>query len=173
VHANSLEQFIASDGGARFEAVLFFHLLEHLPDPFRFLTICRSVMSHDGILILSVPNERRLFLKIGREWWDKPPHHLTRFSETGLRRLLERTGFEVAASRFQPTDRSLPRGARACADHWFRTIYSASGIQHSKWIRRALKAGLIPPAALAVIRARKEVENDAGLSLYILAKAAA
>src|SRR5262249_54356173 len=129
VYANSLEPFVASYPGARFEAVLFFHLLEHLPDPFRFLTICRSVMSDSAVLMLSVPSERRLFLKIGREWWDKPPHHLTRFSERGLRQLLVRSGFEVVASRFQPTDRSISRGARACADHWFRKMYPLDAIQ--------------------------------------------
>jgi hypothetical protein len=129
-------------------------------------------MSDNGVLMLSVPNERRLFLKIGREWWDKPPHHLTRFSERGLRRLLVRSGFEVVASRFQPTDRSVSRGARACADHWFRNMYPLEALQDVKWLRRALKAGLIAPAALAFVRARKDIKDDAGLSVYILAKAA-
>jgi SAM-dependent methyltransferase len=79
----------------RFDAIVFFHLIEHLEQPLDFLQEVSDVLSPGGHIFCSIPNPDRHALKYQREDWDYPPHHLTRFTKTGVFRLLERAMFKV------------------------------------------------------------------------------
>ena len=67
-----------------FDYVLCTEVLEHVPDPFAFLTDLQRVLRQDGTLILTVP-------------WSARLHHLPydygRFTRFGLAALLHATGF--------------------------------------------------------------------------------
>jgi len=75
-----------------FDIVTFFEVLEHLESPERFLAEVKTVLKADGYVAGSVPFKDRWPF---REFNDYPPHHLTRWTETSLRRLFERSGFNV------------------------------------------------------------------------------
>ena len=87
-----------------FDMVFFFHVLEHVPDPYRFLKTIRSILSADGFIAFSVPDESRLQLLAGREEFDYPPNHLFRFSCRGITSLLDRAGFKVVRVAHHPRD---------------------------------------------------------------------
>jgi len=90
-----------------FDLAVAFELMEHLPDPARFLKEVRRVLKPGGMLLLSVPH----FHKTGRQerTWGANPHHLWTWECNGLERLLNsvfphvtvmiqyRTGFFLTA----------------------------------------------------------------------------
>ena len=83
--------------GGRFEAAVLWHVLEHVPDPSRWLVQLESLLAPGGILLVSVPNfgspEARF---AGPVWFHLDvPRHLVHFTPAALGRLLEETGFEV------------------------------------------------------------------------------
>ncbi|MGH7145592.1 MAG: class I SAM-dependent methyltransferase [Planctomycetota bacterium] len=93
--------------GKRFDLIFFFHLLEHLDNPAAFLSTMRSMLTDTGMIVLSVPNENRMMLKICTETFDYPPNHLFRYSDNGLKHLYRDCGFEAAETLQQPLDLNL------------------------------------------------------------------
>ena len=82
-----------------FDAVVLWHVLEHLPSPRRTLEEIHRVLRPRGLLGLAVPNfsslERRIW---GSNWIAvMAPTHFYHFSEFTLVRHLEATGFVVMA----------------------------------------------------------------------------
>jgi SAM-dependent methyltransferase len=100
VSASSAEEFRAANRTERFDVVTFFEVLEHQEDPQSFLNIAVDCLTRDGYIALSVPNRNRW--QKGFESLDYPPNHLTRWSPTALRNLLERNGFEVLSMKEEP-----------------------------------------------------------------------
>jgi len=83
---------------AHFDAVVLFEVIEHLPDPTRYLTECHRLLREGGALLLTTPNfdslSRRL---LGERWRVVDPEHLVLFTSRGLRVALERAGLRVRA----------------------------------------------------------------------------
>ena len=81
---------------AGLDAVLLWHVLEHLDDPAAALARVRAWLAPGGLLLAGVPNLASLQARVGGPgWlhWDAPRHrvHLT---AAGTQALLERSGFE-------------------------------------------------------------------------------
>jgi SAM-dependent methyltransferase len=92
VASESLERH--SDAGL--DAVVLWHVLEHVNDPAAALTRVRSWLEADGVVLVGVPNVESLQARIaGEDWlhWDAPRHRV-HLSPEGLSKLLRRTGFE-------------------------------------------------------------------------------
>ncbi|MDQ3850492.1 MAG: class I SAM-dependent methyltransferase [Actinomycetota bacterium] len=82
-----------------FDAVLFSHSLEHIPDPMAALEEAARLLAPGGALAVVVPNwktwQRRLF---GGRWFSLDlPRHQQHFSPTALRRAAERVGLAPIA----------------------------------------------------------------------------
>lgn len=99
-----------------FDAAVLFHVLEHVPNPARFLVELAEFLAPGGWLFVSVPNPHRATALLIKEPWDDPPHHLTRFSKNGFRRVFESSGAEVVSISTQPLDISTYRLASLRAD---------------------------------------------------------
>jgi len=74
-----------------------FELVEHLADPQKFFTACKSIMKPNEIFIFTTLNGLGFDIQL---LWEKsksifPPHHLNFFNPLSIRRLLERLGFEI------------------------------------------------------------------------------
>jgi len=79
-----------------FDVVLASHLIEHLNDPFSFLTETSRILKDDGYIFISTPNisgfQARLF---GGAWRSAIFDHLYLFSVRTLKAMLKETGFKV------------------------------------------------------------------------------
>lgn len=84
-----------------FDAILFNHSLEHIPEPEAALRQACALLAPDGLLVISVPNfgcwQRRVF---GSRWFHLDlPRHLQHFDRDSLSAMLTRNGFEIASVR--------------------------------------------------------------------------
>jgi SAM-dependent methyltransferase len=100
---------IAEHSDSGLDAAVLWHVLEHLDDPAAALATVRSWLRPGGLLLIGVPNAASLQAEIaGGAWfhWDVPRHRV-HFTATGLRLLLGRSGFEVAAMHHWVLDQNL------------------------------------------------------------------
>lgn len=83
--------------GPPFDAIAFFHVLEHLERPAEYLLRARDLLADDGLLVVEVPNCGSLGFRILglRHFCIDYPHHLIFFTPPSLRALLGRCGFQV------------------------------------------------------------------------------
>ncbi len=83
--------------GARFDLILIWHVLEHLPDPQLVLRTCRDLLEDGGALIIGVPNRSSLQARLRLSSWFHldVPRHLHHFNRTSLTRLAEASGWQV------------------------------------------------------------------------------
>ncbi len=57
-----------------FDAIVCFHLIEHLPDPRRAVAELRRVLKKGGLVFVEAPHWVCSFLPIGTNFWDDPTH---------------------------------------------------------------------------------------------------
>ncbi len=81
-------------GEQRFDVVTFWDVLEHLPDPARFVERAAALLRPRGLLVAKVPGHRGLSVRVV-SWFPRLggavlqiPHHLQLFSRESLARLL-------------------------------------------------------------------------------------
>jgi glycosyltransferase involved in cell wall biosynthesis/SAM-dependent methyltransferase len=79
------------------DAVVLWHVLEHVDDPVAALRRVRGWLRPGALLLVGVPNPDSLQARIGGRAWlhFDVPRHRTHFTPAGLTRALERGGFEV------------------------------------------------------------------------------
>lgn len=69
-----------------YESVICLAVLEHVPDPFKAASEIHRILKKNGIFILSVPHMSRLH---------ELPRDYFRYTEFGVRELLEKNGFQI------------------------------------------------------------------------------
>ena len=86
---------------ASFDVITMWHSLEHVPYPREVLEGAYHLLVPGGKLLVAVPNiESLAFEWFGPSWFGLDlPRHMTHFSPTTLRWMLERAGFRVGAVR--------------------------------------------------------------------------
>jgi 2-polyprenyl-3-methyl-5-hydroxy-6-metoxy-1,4-benzoquinol methylase len=87
--------------GEKFDIITLFHVLEHLPDPVRYLRSLRGLLRDSGQLIVQVPNSSSLQARLlGKRWYGLDcPRHLRNFDTHALLYLLGKTGYRVKVVR--------------------------------------------------------------------------
>lgn len=96
------------------EVVCAFEVLEHSRDPLELLRMAISWLAPGGRLLLSVPNDRRLAVRLGRrEPQDRPPHHLMYWTRRSLCLAVESLGLQVVETRTSPLTHSALLGVAA------------------------------------------------------------
>ncbi|MDT7041848.1 class I SAM-dependent methyltransferase [Candidatus Nitronereus thalassa] len=105
--ANVVEEFLTPELAhslGRFDAIQMSEVLEHHPDPQKFLKIARMMMDPQGVLCVVVPNDYNPLQRAVQQltqcesWWVAPPHHLNYFTLQSLCHLLAQCGFSVVDS---------------------------------------------------------------------------
>jgi 2-polyprenyl-3-methyl-5-hydroxy-6-metoxy-1,4-benzoquinol methylase len=120
-----------------FDAVTFWDVLEHVPDPADALRAAHRLLRPGGTLALSTPNLDGLFPRLSRPvghltgYWThpEPPAHLFQFSRRTLGRLLGATGFDVLEVLHERTPLKYtlaPGGLRRVARSPWRALYVAA-----------------------------------------------
>lgn len=98
---NSFYQDIDLKSLTKFDAVVMFELLEHVPDPHELLKFSCKSLRHNGVICIAVPNDfnplQDIANKIQRNnpYWIAPPFHINYFTPASLTNLLKRSGFDV------------------------------------------------------------------------------
>jgi SAM-dependent methyltransferase len=110
---------------ASFDVITIHHALEHVPDPWEMISVCRQLLKKNGLLIIAVPNLSSLQAAVGKEAWFHldVPYHLYHFSEAGLVGLLRKQSFSIAGIRRFDLEQG-PFG-------WLQTLLNRSGIQRN------------------------------------------
>jgi 2-polyprenyl-3-methyl-5-hydroxy-6-metoxy-1,4-benzoquinol methylase len=84
-----------------FDAVSFFHVIEHIDDLKTFFQDLSSIMTKGSSLHFSCPNPNRWILNMDRantglrEGWDYPPHHQTRWNKVAANNILSRFDWKL------------------------------------------------------------------------------
>lgn len=83
------------------DAVVLWHVLEHMDDPGHALDLVRGWLAPRGRVVVAVPNLASLQARLGGDRWfhQDVPRHLTHFTAAGLAALLERSGFRIEETR--------------------------------------------------------------------------
>jgi len=97
-HAQDLAAFLKTRAAKEFDAVTLFDALERAPEPRALIAAIKPVLKRGGRLAVTLPNDRRPHW-FGREEFDYPPRHFTRWSPDALRGFLQREGFSVVDLR--------------------------------------------------------------------------
>jgi SAM-dependent methyltransferase len=97
VYGVALERGTLADASGTYDAVVLWHVLEHLDDPDAAVTRLATLVAPGGRLLVGVPNLASVQAQLGGERWFHLdlPRHRTHFTPAGLRALLERHGFVV------------------------------------------------------------------------------
>jgi SAM-dependent methyltransferase len=95
--ANEVGSVYDPPKGAPWDAVTCWDVIEHLADPRAALLGMRRRLRPNGWLFLSTPDAGSVVSRVmGRRWhYLDPVQHITVFSRSNLRALLEQTGYDV------------------------------------------------------------------------------
>jgi 2-polyprenyl-3-methyl-5-hydroxy-6-metoxy-1,4-benzoquinol methylase len=79
-----------------FDAVVLFHVLEHLDSPRQTVTEINRILKPGGILVIETPNIDTIWFRLlGARWRQFIPDHYYFFTPRTLSRLLQETGFQT------------------------------------------------------------------------------
>lgn len=146
-----------------FDAISMRHVLEHVPEPIRFLRECHRILRPGGVLVLLTPNADSFGHRIfGRHWLGLDvSRHLTVFSPSAVESAMRRAGFNVVVCR---------AGARI--SRWvYRVSSMLSRTGQNAYVTRATIADRLREIAFEkLIRIRALWDAHAGDELFVMAR---
>jgi 2-polyprenyl-3-methyl-5-hydroxy-6-metoxy-1,4-benzoquinol methylase len=115
------EDFMMYTSEIHFQAVVFNHVLEHVPSPKEYLMQGFRLLSPGGILVVAVPNYACLSRRVFRQYWTHLdlPRHIFQYTPKTLSHLIRSAGGRVLEVRFNDhIQDSL--GVRDSARRWIQ-----------------------------------------------------
>jgi len=168
VHLGNLEDVPQEKGS--FDALAFFHVLEHLPDPLRTLRQAQGFLKQEGWLLIQSPNiESAQFKRFGPRWLHLSlPQHFYHFSPETLGKMLGKAGFRVVevghlSLRMNPMSAVLSKHPALLP-----CVFPAA--QGKRGSTAAVKALYLTYTTLARPRVRLESWFRQGATLTVLAR---
>lgn len=81
-----------------FDAIHMSHVIEHLHQPAKTLSLCWKLLKPGGQIVIATPNYNAFGRSHFGQYWAgmDPPRHLVLFTETSLRNLMTKSGFKVS-----------------------------------------------------------------------------
>jgi len=107
----------------QFNAVIFWHSLEHMSNPIEALRHAKKFLKHGGLLVVAVPNSDSFQAKLFGPYWfhlDIPRHYF-HFSAASLKAALRDLGFKIVEIDHFSLEQN-PYG-------WLQSFYNAFGIK--------------------------------------------
>ena len=95
-----------SETNGTYNAITLWHVLEHTPEPGRLVKQFYNRLSHNGLLVLALPNLKSHDAAYYQGHWAgyDVPRHLWHFSKTGIIQLIEKQGFNHKKTYKLPFD---------------------------------------------------------------------
>ena len=184
VLCGTLEDFIATSPTERFDAVVAFHVVEHIVDPRAFLRQALGLLRPGGVLLLKTPNAASLVSRLAAGWWEwaSPPEHVHLFSARSITAALREAGATSIAisSRSGDANRPLFEFARSTVRRALRRpaggAHYAAGtvpLSHRGWYRSARAVDdLLELPIDRLLATVSRGERQLGAELTIVARAA-
>ncbi len=113
--AQTPQEFLHGRGfGA--DVVSFWHVLEHMDQPWAYLSGAKRQLKSSGLVIIGVPNIDSIERVVsGRRWFHLvPAYHLWHFTPHSMTRLLEKTGFHVERIDYWSIEHHLTGVLQSC-----------------------------------------------------------
>ncbi|MEE9371564.1 MAG: class I SAM-dependent methyltransferase [Saprospiraceae bacterium] len=90
----------------KFDMISLWHVMEHLFDLDKVVSRLSELLSHDGHLVIALPNYRALEVSIYKKYWNgwDVPRHLWHFSSESVGHLFEKHHFEITQMKMMPLD---------------------------------------------------------------------
>lgn len=81
----------------KFDVITANHVLEHIPEPQKFIREVHSKLNSKGIIVFSLPNSNGIGSKIFGKYWQglSIPKHLVNYNKNSLKELLTNSDFEI------------------------------------------------------------------------------
>jgi len=103
VHDGPFPQSVIAAGGREsFDVVCVFQVIEHIVDPYSFISSIKKLVRPGGMLIISVPNADGPLRFFSDALTDIPPHHVSRWCASAFRIGMPRLGFKVKKVAYEP-----------------------------------------------------------------------
>ncbi len=85
-----------------FDIIIFFDLLEHIPDPHLFFDCLKRRLSQRGKILFSTPSTDSIVSRISGARWVSyiTPQHVLLYNKKSIRFLLEQNGFEIITMKY-------------------------------------------------------------------------
>ncbi len=97
-----------------FQSILAGEVIEHIPNPRKFIQECWRVLDSNGVLALSTPNQKSWLNRLTKSY--EMPLHVSLFDEKELIPLLTNEGFTIQSIKYFPYTEESSDGAR---NKWF------------------------------------------------------
>lgn len=90
------QQFLKAKG-LNADVISFWHVLEHVENPWEYLESAKRNLSKNGKIVVGIPNYTSLEAQTFKKYWFHlvPEYHIWHFSPTSIQKLLEKTGFKI------------------------------------------------------------------------------
>jgi SAM-dependent methyltransferase len=163
-------------------AIVFWHSLEHLPEPARALEHAVGLLAPGGVLVIALPNAESIQCRLfGRRWFAlDPPRHLVHLGSAVLRRRLVELGLRIERVSYLRGGQvvfgwldglvGLLPGHPSLYDAIRRPGARFAPLSHRRRLLVLAAAALLMP--LALLGAAVEVVLRRGGTVYVEARAA-
>lgn len=107
IEVTSIETLV--DAKEKFDIIVIWHVLEHLPEPLKTLQDCYKLLAEEGSLFIEVPNYGSLQAKLfGDKWFHLDvPRHLYHFTLRSMSALVEAAQFSIRNTSTFSLDQNL------------------------------------------------------------------
>lgn len=149
-----------------FDLVIFWHVLEHLPDPATSLKETYRCLAPGGSVYISIPDISSLQARMHPATWFHldVPRHLYHFSEKGLKSALTRTGFTAV--------RNMAGDRMQNLFGWLQSTANLFTPRHINAIYRLIQGGAplrnIDPVSLFIQLLTSWIWIPAGLAGFVI-----
>jgi SAM-dependent methyltransferase len=175
VHAGDLLDLNLTPGS--YDAVVLWHVFEHLPRPAETLAKVRELLAPGGLLFMAMPNMESWQANIfGPQWfhWD-PPRHLHNFGQASLARLLEVQGFAMVTASTWSLEQNPYGFIQSCLNELGfpreRAYSVLKGIRPASRMTRLLDLAMLATLApLGVLAALAETAAGQGGTITLVAR---
>lgn len=159
-----------------FDAVLFWHVLEHLEEPATTVAEAVRVLKRHGRVVVSVPNLDSLQARIGGDVWfhQDVPRHRLHLSRRGLGALLARCGLAIERLDTVCIDQDLLGMAQTLLNRVTRrpnAAFRALKEERPRGRAAASAAGLVPAGAIGTLLEAGAILAGRGGALVARARA--